>query len=797
MPATFLRAASFTLLALLAVAGADIVAAVVLGTIERISVRGVAGTFFFAGVGATLVAVAIGAWWQVTAGGREGRRFLGAARERLGRAWGGQGSLELDARAAGGVLAAALLLGVFGVLAIRTTKELVLEIARPENVALANLGAMLVLAAATATLWPATRRLLAAALSGLATRLPLLAFWLPPLRLTAALAALGALGGAAVMALRWSFFSHLPWALVVRTVLGLGVGFAAWWALRSRAGMHRAVALALVLAWIGCGAASATLSYEAVTARRWMSTASPIARLGGGVVRRLLDVDRDGYASLFGDGDCAPFDPARHPGAIDKPDDGIDDDCDGAPLSTRELLPLLGHRTTEVPDSVPTRPPIVIVTADGLAARHLSAWKGAGPWPAPRARTPHLDKLANEGVTFLHAFAQGPSTRLSIPALFTSRFDAEIVRPVKGRQPFPIDGENLTLAELLGKEGYDTVAVPPTDYFLTNRWAGLLQGFDRVVDAPARRWSNKDPDTAEDIADAGIAELARQHDRPLLLWVHFYDTHSPHKQPKGARKFGKGKAELDLYDAEVEHVDAHMGRFLDAVRRKLPDALIVLSSDHASAFDAPRHHKKHYGYDLHSSVLHVPLIIAAPWLRSRRIDRPVTLLDVLPTLADVVRYGGSHTFRGNSLLGLMLGQSGAERVEPVAFHQFYLAERVYKKLDPLEAVSVRDDTLYLMQDRKDGNMALYRYREDADERDDVYEACMAQDGCLPRLQRLRRLLAAFVHATGSGAEALEAALVARATGGPASDEVAEPAEAPSPTAAEATERAAPPRPAAR
>lgn len=765
MPTAFRRAAAVTIATLLCVAVADIVGAALLGTVGRFSVRGVAGTLFFAGVGAGVLGALVGVWWQATAGGREGARLAGVVRAALERGWSGSGSDALDQRASGGLLAAAVLLGVYGLLAIRLTKELVLEIARPENVALANLGTSLALAAGIATLWPATRRLFAAALGWLASRLPKLSLLLPPLRLLAALVGLAAVAGAGVLALRWAFFSHLPWALIVRTVLGVAAGVGLLLLLRGRPAAARWTLRAAFSLWLLCGAASVTLTYESVTARRWMSLVSPVAKLGGAVVRRLTDVDRDGYASVFGDGDCAPFDASRNPGAVDKPDDAIDDDCDGAPLSTRELVPLLGRRATEVPESIPTRPPIILLTADGLAARHLGAWKGAGPWPEPRTKTPNLDRAAASGVVFLDAYAQGPSTRLSVPALFTSRFDAEIGRPVKGRQPFPIDGSNLTMAELLGAEGYTTVAIPPTDYFLGGRWSGLLQGFDRVVDQPARRWTNKHPDTAEDIADAAIAELMREHDRPLFLWVHFYDTHSPHAQPHGARTFGDGKAEIDLYDAEVEHLDAHIGRFLEALERRIPEAMVVISSDHASAFDPPLHHKKHYGYDLHSPVLHVPLIVTAPWLQARRVERPVTLLDVFPTLADIIRYDGPHTFRGNSLLDAMLGTRMAERVPAVAFHQFYLAERVYKKLDPLEAVSVRDGTYHLMLDRKDGNAALYRYREDADEKDDRYEACLADDACLPSLLRLRRLLAAFVHATGPGKAELAQQLLERARNG--------------------------------
>src|SRR5205814_3973096 len=115
--------------------------------------------------------------------------------------------------------------------------------------------------------------------------------------------------------------------------LGMGLG-AARHARRTRP-RHRRHALALAggalvlmtttMAWIG---ADLETKYLAITA-------SPALDRLIDSVRVANDLDGDGFGSLLGEGDCAPFDSSIHPGAPDFPDDGIDQNCDGHDFSLK------------------------------------------------------------------------------------------------------------------------------------------------------------------------------------------------------------------------------------------------------------------------------------------------------------------------------------------------------------------------------------------------------------------------------------------------------------------------------
>jgi arylsulfatase A-like enzyme len=355
-----------------------------------------------------------------------------------------------------------------------------------------------------------------------------------------------------------------------------------------------------------------------------------------------------------------------------------------------------------VPAETPTRPPVVLITVDAFAASHMHTLG------YERDLTPNIDALAARSMFFRQCYAQGPSTRLSFPSLFTSRWDTQIEQELVGHHPFPVGKHEKLLAEVLQHAGYDTTAILSDGYFSPRFWKGITRGFLHVNESPFMSEPHEEHN-GERVTQAAIAALQEPRDKPLFLWVHYYDAHSPHVQPKDIPVFGETRK--DVYDAELNLVDREVGKLLAAIEERWRgQALIVLTGDHGIAFDEPRHAKFNYGYDLYSSVLHVPLIVHAPFVKAHQLDSVVSTMDIAPTLANLLRLPGPLPYEGVSLVPELF--TGKISRPPELMHQMFIEERKWKKEEPLERVSLRTDRWNLLHDRKTGFFELYDYRHD-------------------------------------------------------------------------------------
>ena len=116
---------------------------------------------------------------------------------------------------------------------------------------------------------------------------------------------------------------------------------------------------------------------------------------------------------------------------------------------------------------------------------------------------------------------------------------------------------------------------------------------------------------------------------------------------------------VGLYDGEIQYVDAHLGRLLEAVR-ELPserDLMTVLTSDHGEEF--LDHGAFNHGYTLYEEQTLVPFIVSAPSrFDPRRVSQQVRLIDAAPTLLEMAGVDYRNTrFQGRSLVPLMTGLS--------------------------------------------------------------------------------------------------------------------------------------------
>ncbi|HMB55417.1 MAG TPA: sulfatase, partial [Thermoanaerobaculia bacterium] len=332
-------------------------------------------------------------------------------------------------------------------------------------------------------------------------------------------------------------------------------------------------------------------------------------------------------------------------------------------------LSLLGCLACAAPGDAPAPPDVVLVVVDTLRADHVG-WDGYR-----RDTTPNLDRLAAESVVYSQARAQAPCTSPSVNSLLTSRHPWTFTGRPYGHLGIPRDVP--TVATLLRDAGYRTAAVSASPVVRArpneiNREGGFGQGFDLFLDGCERR------DAA--CVNRRAETLLRLLPSPRFFYLHYFDPHDPYAAPEGAGFAGSygggdeavgegdplpavrrlhetGDAGLsaaevahlvDRYDDEIAWVDEQLGELIAGL--DLDRTLLIVTSDHGESF--LEHGHLQHCRSLYDEEIRVPLLVRPPGgTAATRVDDPVALLDVAPTLLDWAGVGRGEGMVGRSLRG--------------------------------------------------------------------------------------------------------------------------------------------------
>jgi hypothetical protein len=374
---------------------------------------------------------------------------------------------------------------------------------------------------------------------------------------------------------------------------------------RRRVYVHPAVVVLPLLVALGVGSDEAVR--KAATAHTGLS--APITD----EIHRIFDLDRDHHSSVLGGGDCNDLDRDIHPGALDLPGDGIDQNCLGGDAAgARERDP----KFAEVPDSVPRDANIFLVTIDTLRADHVGAYGYRRP------TTPAIDALAARGFLFENAWAHAPSTRYSMPAILVGRYPSEIGFETPPWWP-ALRPENTTMAEVLKDQGFTTGAILNYHYF--DRIRRMDQGFDTYDNTNERLHTGRDPastrgSSSREQCDSAIRWLDEHGRQRFFLWLHLYDPHYEYEVHPDSPSFGADK--IALYDGEIRWTDDHLARVFAHLEELglTGKTIIVVTGDHGEGFG--EHNVDFHGYHLYAAQTKVPLVIYVPGMRQRRGDDP-------------------------------------------------------------------------------------------------------------------------------------------------------------------------------
>ncbi|MCP4606930.1 MAG: sulfatase-like hydrolase/transferase [Proteobacteria bacterium] len=423
--------------------------------------------------------------------------------------------------------------------------------------------------------------------------------------------------------------------------------------------MHpRQVRWIAVASFLGCGLGVGATAFAAVSFNSVPQAAAALEQSTGmskrllAIFRRISDRDGDGVSSLFGGGDCDDRDPARQPGAIDVPNNGLDEDCSGMDAV------LIGKTDTSLSkEAAHTKP---VKPADNLSLVILSVdalrWD-VGYMGYERPITPNIDRLAERGIIFERAYALSSFTGRSLAPMFIGRYPSETFCNYAHLNKY-LD-KNQMLAETLLEAGLNTAAVGSHYYF---KGHGLDQGFERYyVEVPPGPKNIDQKVTSDLVANRAVEILSDSSftSKRFFLWAHFMDPHRDYLPHPGFPNFGS-KAR-DRYDGEVAFTDHHLGRVVDVLEDKglLERTVIMITADHGEAF--MEHDIRFHGRRLWEEVVRVPWVWVVPGTKPKRVSARVSHIDLVATVHDLLGIKSPTQAGGHALSPLMIGKTSNDR----------------------------------------------------------------------------------------------------------------------------------------
>lgn len=393
-----------------------------------------------------------------------------------------------------------------------------------------------------------------------------------------------------------------------------------------------------------------------------------------------------------------------------------------------------------------TKPNIVFVLVDDLG------WADLECYGSKFYRTPHLNRLASEGMKFTQAYAAGPVCSPTRASILTGKHPARLHltdwlpgradRPsqflLRPRIQAQLPLEELTLAEALRPAGYMSACIGkwhlggqgylPTDQGFDRNVAGDETGTPRSYFAPFKSGDQSMPGLGEAPAGEYLTDrltteaerfIEANQSRPFFLYLSHYAVHTPlrakesvlNRYPSAPAPSG-GQTNA-IYAAMIESVDDSVGRIM----KKLDDlhlterTLVWFASDNGglsveegpntpATSNAPLRGGKGFLYE---GGIRIPCLIRWPGvIRGGTIDNAlVSTVDVFPTIISAAGMPVPGGLDGVDLAPVLRGSGLLQRTA------LYWHYPHYSNQGGRPGGAVRDGDYKLLQSYEDGRLELF------------------------------------------------------------------------------------------
>lgn len=418
-------------------------------------------------------------------------------------------------------------------------------------------------------------------------------------------------------------------------------------------------------------------------------------------------------------------------------------------------------------------PNFVVIVADDMG------WRDPAFMGSDYHQTPHMDRLAADGLVFTQAYANAPVCAPTRAAILSGQYAARTGVYTVGRAPRETDGLKLrtprnvesldpgliTLPEALKAAGYKTGLVGKWHLGRPTGATGPeAHGFDVAIGTArgggTRTYyapygiSSLDGDAPEGqyltnrLTDEAVGFIQDHKDRPFFLWLSHYAVHTPiEADPKVLAQVKKRPAG-DLHDhaeyaAMVESFDQSVGRVVEALGAAglAENTVVVFGSDNGGSRRVTRMTplKGNKG-SLSEGGVRVPCVVKYPGVvePGRTTDTPVLLFDLFPTLLDLAEAGLSAEAKrqpvdGVSWAPLLRGQPAPGLTDrPLVWHIPVYKTRPGGRIAGSPATALRKGRWKLMYDYESKTSELYDLQADVGETKDLSDA---EPGVAQELER--------------------------------------------------------------